>query len=285
MCDDDEDYGDCPIWFRKSIFYSPPFILAFLATATYRSILMTNTLYWDEKPLIAKITLFSYHYFLLLYFITLYKSVFTDPGNAKRAVSRFDIENYFVEEKRFCKYCQIFKPERTHHCSHCKMCILKMDHHCPWVSNCIGFYNQKYFILFLFYSLLLTITISIIVFMSFITRTEENKQDIQIKNCYGTFFDFLLALLFVAFSLPFLYTNGRRVLKNVTVIEEIKSRNEEELKKYDLGIIENMKQTLGTNYFLWFFPTYKSVEGDGFFFKQSNKISINEKNLKEIKII
>ena len=27
-----------------------------------------------------------------------------------------------------------------------------MDHHCPWTGGCVGLYNHKYFILFLFYA-------------------------------------------------------------------------------------------------------------------------------------
>jgi hypothetical protein len=32
-----------------------------------------------------------------------------------------------------------------------------MDHHCPWTDNCVGYYTQKPFLLFLFYVILLTL--------------------------------------------------------------------------------------------------------------------------------
>lgn len=55
--------------------------------------------------------------------------------------------------KRYCLICHLFKPERCHHCSTCGSCMLGMDHHCPWLASCIGYYNRKFFMLTLFYSL------------------------------------------------------------------------------------------------------------------------------------
>lgn len=50
-----------------------------------------------------------------------------------------------------CKKCILPKPPRTHHCSVCDKCILAMDHHCPWLNNCVGYYNARYFYLYMVY--------------------------------------------------------------------------------------------------------------------------------------
>lgn len=52
---------------------------------------------------------------------------------------------------RYCRHCDCIKPPRAHHDSVSGKCVLHMDHYCPWMSNCIGFENYRYFVLFLFY--------------------------------------------------------------------------------------------------------------------------------------
>lgn len=60
---------------------------------------------------------------------------------------------------RYCKHCHVIKPPRCHHDSITGKCILHMDHFCPWVNNCVGYFNYRYFVLFLFYVVLGTLQI------------------------------------------------------------------------------------------------------------------------------
>ncbi len=51
----------------------------------------------------------------------------------KRTTSNEKDKQKYVDmvepEFRYCKLCEGFKPERTHHCRECKRCVLLMDHH------------------------------------------------------------------------------------------------------------------------------------------------------------
>eukprot|EP00760_Papus_ankaliazontas_P025897 PhM_4_TR2913/c0_g1_i1/m.12205/K20029/ZDHHC3_7_25; palmitoyltransferase ZDHHC3/7/25 len=48
---------------------------------------------------------------------------------------------------RYCRTCQLHKPDGAHHCRQCKQCTLRMDHHNPWIGNCLGQNNRKYLLL------------------------------------------------------------------------------------------------------------------------------------------
>lgn len=59
---------------------------------------------------------------------------------------------------RRCSKCNDnYKPPRAHHDSVTGRCIVKLDHFCPWVGNAVGALNHKFFILFIFYTLLTSI--------------------------------------------------------------------------------------------------------------------------------
>lgn len=49
---------------------------------------------------------------------------------------------------KYCKTCNIWRPQRAHHCRVCNNCIETQDHHCVWLNNCIGRRNYRYFFAF-----------------------------------------------------------------------------------------------------------------------------------------
>ncbi|KAK2162619.1 hypothetical protein LSH36_95g05028 [Paralvinella palmiformis] len=57
----------------------------------------------------------------------------------------------FGDSPKFCDVCDLTMPYRTHHCRICKQCVLKRDHHCFFTGICIGYFNQRYFVVMNFY--------------------------------------------------------------------------------------------------------------------------------------
>ena len=78
-----------------------------------------------------------------------------DECTFTKTSSQFDLftkckDNYRLPVK-MCSRCYVTKIPNTNHCGDCHSCIYMHDHHCIWFNQCIGQFNQKFFILFLMY--------------------------------------------------------------------------------------------------------------------------------------
>ena len=127
-------------------------------------------------------------------------AIFTDPGQIPEAwaVGAEDSEaaQFFPQlqtletkhdgSRRVCRKSKpnMYKPDRAHFCKMLSHCVLKMDHFCPWLNNCIGFYNHKFFYLFILYMASLTVfmlTTMAPTFVHDVTSMEEVMIDFTVS--------------------------------------------------------------------------------------------------------
>jgi len=168
-------------------------------------------------------------------------------------------------DRRHCKWCATYKPDRCHHCRVCRVCILKMDHHCPWIYNCVGFRNHKYFFLFIFY---VAIDCHIITW----TMLDSVKNSVDNNTPFMTMFLLLFGETLAAFVgilvSAFWGFHVWLMLKSMTTIEfcEKSMRNAGyESSVYDRGCTGNIRAVLGDHVLLWPLPC-SPPSGEGLVF-------------------
>jgi len=168
-------------------------------------------------------------------------------------------------ERRHCKWCNKYKPDRCHHCRVCRTCILKMDHHCPWIYNCVGFRNQKFFFQLLLYTFLCTQFIAWTMFGSMKAALDEDQ---DFYNMFALLFGETLCGFLGILATAFFGFHIWLMSKAMSTIEFC----EKSIKKtgynhsvYDRGLCGNFTEVLGTNPFTWVLPI-ASYQGDGLSF-------------------
>lgn len=218
----------------------------------------------------AGLVLFVYHLSFLNLCIAFYQCIMTDPGVVPPNWGFYMGDE--TKRRRYCKMCNVWKPERTHHCSICNRCILNMDHHCPWINNCVGFYNRKFFIQLLGYvyaTLLVVVLTSLpIIYMRFVKLVRSEDIANRGVYCVVTLIiaaAYCLSVLLICTLTNFIKFHLKLVLDNYTTIENLE-REEGAKSKFDIGSRRNWEQVFGAAQWLWWFPAHIQASrpiGDG----------------------
>lgn len=197
-----------------------------------------------------------------------------------------------------CVRCEIVRPDRCHHCRTCDRCILKRDHHCAWFNTCIGFSNQKYYILFLVYlqtylmSMLLTFAWSILKISDFIVEKTPTQTTTHTNYALAWlhYFHFRLTVFstigLVVFIQLLILNNIYLAFNNLTHFELVYPPRLDwsrfayftisRQSLFDLGSgFENLKQIFGSQIRLAFLPVWTTL-GDGHHFPINTQMNAEE---------
>lgn len=230
----------------------------------------------------------GFHFFTFMLLLCYVKAILENPGeipddeawiygpdarvdgNALSALNMQELKK--SGDRRHCKWCGKYKPDRCHHCRVCRTCVLKMDHHCPWLYNCVGFYNYKYFFLLLFYS---GVTLHFMSVTMSPTVTKATDIDTPFVIMFFTLFGEVLSIFLGTLITAFFIFHIWLILKAMTTIEfcekkmpkdkakaKVEAKPVPEYSVYYSGWYGNAKSVLGANPFTWLIPTEPAI-GDG----------------------
>jgi len=227
----------------------------------------------------------AFHIILGIGLVAFVRAVFTHPGRIPDSwiVGAEDTEKgAFVPpqlaamevksdgSRRICRKSQpnVYKPDRAHYCKVLSGCVLKMDHFCPWLNNCIGFFNYKFFYLFIFY--MAALTVFMIATMTPIFVEDVTSSDAAAVDFSKEFRVTLTYLVLCLLALALVCFGGFHTYLlcfNYTTIEFLEKRGctppPDHVNRYDLGLYSNVCSVMGNSPFLWLFPVRLTCEGDG----------------------
>lgn len=182
-----------------------------------------------------------------------------------------------------CAVCECMRPPRAWHCDMCDICVLKRDHHCTFLATCVGYHNQRYFMLFVFHiflSMIYAFYYNVQFLSGFITW---NHGLVIFKFVFPlasfafdfgpeTLYVFLVVINFIvgAFTGYLFFYHLDNVIKGITTPEAKHTSND---LIYNQGWKLNLIEVFGSRWYLtWLYPFISSpLPGNGIKWVKTSK--------------
>lgn len=207
---------------------------------------------------------FVFHGLLVLSGWSYHVSLLTDAGGvpdcfAARLGEPLPVEMMLAIERkgkdgnyRFCRKEGKYKPDRAHYCAQLGRNVLRMDHFCPFVVNVVGHRNYKHFYLFITYT---TVAVNFLELQLLHGASLPVLKAMSLMNLV-TFGNGLLVTTVLSAALtPFWVFHTYLLCHNMTTIEFLeKGLDSEQTIPYDLGALQNVSSTFGSDWWVWLLP-------------------------------
>ena len=209
----------------------------------------------------------------------MYKLVTTDTSVGRFL---FTSGSFLPEGWRYCSYCDLNLPPRSHHCKICDICILKRDHHCWFAGYCIGYHNQRYYVAMVTHMVLaafycnifnLDFVVNVKGHLTLLTFLSYLGPHMGLLLGYHDFYTFFITTMTsVGTVLLFVFSWLLYIQINQLVYGQTKFESKRNIKRYNLGLRHSLIEVLGRRWYLvLLFPWIpSSLPGNGLQFRDKN---------------
>ncbi|XP_048254354.1 palmitoyltransferase ZDHHC3-like [Haliotis rufescens] len=184
---------------------------------------------------------------LFLLTISHMRAVMSDPGVVPLPTTSIDFSDMHSGKQTkcsgdgwtVCMKCETYRPPRAHHCRVCRRCIRRMDHHCPWINNCVGEFNQKFFIQFLFYVGMSSVYAVTMVIVAWIVDPTPVESIRHIKLLHSIIL-VIESILFGLFVIAIGCDQISSILNDETAVEHVKREGPRRQKKSTMALFQEV---------------------------------------------
>eukprot|EP00455_Lapot_gusevi_P050466 TRINITY_DN7319_c0_g1_i8.p1 TRINITY_DN7319_c0_g1~~TRINITY_DN7319_c0_g1_i8.p1 ORF type:complete len:176 (+),score=37.52 TRINITY_DN7319_c0_g1_i8:128-655(+) len=111
---------------------------------------------------------------------------------------------------------------------------MRLDHHCPWVNNCVAIFNQKSFLLFLFYTCLMCLYSGTMLVARFFSCTRPNQFcSMSAGQTIMCVLNFVEAIIFGLFVMIMMGDQFSAIFDNTPLIDAKQNKRGEKRSRMD----------------------------------------------------